>query len=246
MSFTTPILETQYVGDSLSTITSNYNNLNAALCNVNDFLKKVDSAFSTRTVGITSLDNSVKFSARFVEAYSSNASDASIRFSNLYSISNASQPILRKLNTAEYNCDNNGNFTTSSNGFYKLNTDGTVTVPAGVYFVDSECSAFWTNSHVTNLINADTGAVLLYGSAEFSALEGRPTTTTYSKMHGRLIFSASTKIRLKQYIQSYDTGTGLGWTFAHWGGWPDASGFATTPDLYWAFINIQKIQDYTP
>jgi hypothetical protein len=248
-TFTQTISSNQYIGDSLQTINSNYTNLNNALCNVQTFLDNINNAFSTRTVGITSLDHSVYYSARFTESYSSVASDSYIQFNNLYPGTAAGGSILRKLNNVEYNCDSNGSYTTSANAFYTLNTDGTVTIPAGIYRIDSECSAFWVDSHVTNLINADTREVLIYGSAEYSHLEGRPTTTTYSKMHGRLIFSQPTRIQLKQYIQSFSRGTGLGWTFGHWGGWPTTGkdvADPTTPKLYWSFINIQKTQDYTP
>jgi hypothetical protein len=244
-TITQTISGNQYIGDSLVTINNNYANINTTLCNLRSFLDGINDAFGTRAVGITSLDHSVYFSARFTESYSSVASDATIQFNNLYPGTQAGVPILRKMNNVEYNCDINGSYNTTANGFYTLNSDGTVTIPAGVYRIDSECSAFWVNAHVTNLVNADTDEVLIYGSAEYSQLESRPTTTTYSKMHGRLIFSQPTRIRLKQYIQSFSGGTGLGWTFGHWGGWPDANGPATTPNLYWAFINIQKIQDYT-
>jgi hypothetical protein len=254
------ISATEYIGDSYSKIFNNFGNISGELCNILTFLDTLSSAFGSRAIGITSLDHSVYFSARFVENRSALASDYGISFANIYppTGSNPLRPttnlIYRQLNAADYNCKADGTLTTGNNGFYTLDpSTGIVTVPAGIYRVDSEVSAYYTDTHISNLVNAVTDDVLLYGTAEYSDTAYYPTTTTYSKMHGRLVFPTETKIRIKQYIKTVVNNkdaslyTGLGYTFSH----ASANGMSsvltkTTPNLYFAFINIQKIQDYTP
>jgi hypothetical protein len=252
-TFTQTISSNQYIGDSLDTLNTNFNNINSELCNISNFLKNLDNAFGTRVVGLTSLDHSTYFSARFTETHSYTAPDHganSIDFINVYGRTN---PIYRKLTTVDYNVDSNGNLITqnANNGYYTLNSDGSVHVPQGVYTIDSECSAYYCNTHITNIINRDTEDILIEGTCEFAYNQGGPYATTYSKMHGRIKVPSvnGINIRLKQYLLSPYSGNpygtaGLGYTYGHYGtmGYP---GPQTTPNLYWAFINIQKIQDYT-
>jgi hypothetical protein len=245
-TFTQQISDQQNIGDSLPTITNNFTSLNDGLCNILNFLDRVKGAFDTRTIGLTSLVSSVKYSARFAETHEYNSSDSAISFNSKYGV--GTNPIYRALNTTHYNVDINGTPKTTdvNNGYYTLNpTTGIVHIPQGIYTVDAECSAYYCLTHITNIIDADTGAILVNGTCEYCWNEGGPYSTTYSKMHGRITVSnpLGINIRLKQYLLARNTAS-LGWTYAHYGTM-GAPGPATTPLLYWAFINIQKIQDYS-
>lgn len=146
----TEIKQTDYIGDSLVFINSNFNNIDVDIQNLLTKTAKLSAAFDTRVVGITSIDNCGPFSAFFSESFPTNKAFSELKLTYLYPGQN---PIQRKLNTVNYNTTVNGTNTTSTNGYYKLDTTtGYITIPKGIYDINAGCDGTLCNSHTANII----------------------------------------------------------------------------------------------
>jgi hypothetical protein len=237
---------TDYIGDSLVTINNNTYSLDRQLNTLATNIVQLSAAFSTRVIGITSIDNCVPFAGFFTESYLITTPQNQLALAYLYPSGN---PVIRKLNRANYNCDVNGNLINDvSTGYYTLNNDGTITVPKGIYDINAGASAMVCDSHTANLIyNDSTGSsgILLYGSAEYNS-----STIFYSggssdvKIRGRIVLTAdTTNIGIKHYFATFNKGY-IGKSFEKI--YSDDLDIKTT-DLvgtksHWAYINIQKIK----
>ena len=77
----TPINLTNYIGDSLITINSNFSNIDSSIQNLILQTAQLSAAFDTRIVGITSIDNCGPYAAFFSESYSSTTPYANLKLS---------------------------------------------------------------------------------------------------------------------------------------------------------------------
>jgi hypothetical protein len=226
---------TDYIGDSLITINANFNSLDNQLQELLTLTKDLSAAFSTRIVGITSIDNCGPYAAFFTESYASDTPVSSLKLSYLYPNQN---PFKRKLNTVNYNTTIDGLNTYSANAYYSLDTStGQVTIPKGVYDINAGCSAAVCNSHTANLITyttntPDNKTVLLYGSSEYSP-SNIPDANTDVKMRGRVVFQQDNNVVfIKHLVASFDTGY-IGYSL----------GNAQPFKQYWSYLHIQKIKN---
>jgi hypothetical protein len=225
---------TDYIGDSLVSINSNFASLNSQLQNLLTLSQGLSSAFSTRIVGITSIDNCGLYSGFFTESYASDTPFTNLALTNLYPNQN---PFIRKINTTNYNTTVDGINTYSNNGYYVLNPGtGEITIPRGIYDINAGSSAALCNSHTANILtyttdNPSNKSVLLYGSSEYSPSNVNDTSTNV-KMRGRVVFpNDNNVIFIKHLVVSYNTGY-IGYSL----------GNAQPFKQYWSYINVQKIK----
>jgi hypothetical protein len=230
----TDIKQTDYIGDSLVIINSNFNNINTDIQNLLTKTAKLSAAFDTRVVGITSIDNCGPYSAFFSETFPTNISFGELKLTYLYSGQN---PIQRKLNTVNYNTTINGDNTTSTIGYYRLDTStGYITIPRGIYDINAGCSGTLCKSHTANIITFNTATpanktVLLYGSSEYSPSNVFSASSNV-KMRGRVVFPNDNNVI---YINHLFASPSTGYI-----GHPLGSEQSFTQ--YFAYVHIQKIK----
>jgi hypothetical protein len=236
-----PINETSCLTDSLATFNYNFSSLDVGVANALALYNKLETTFGTFTPGLTSLDKSILYFARFTEAYNPLTTS---------SLTIPAYVIDRKLNTVDYNCNNDGEEIATANGYYKLDTaTGIVTVPPGVYDIDAEASMMGSEAHVANLVYVDKSTntpadVLFHGSAEYTEQAWEFWPPTWGKMRGRAIFNTETRLKIKHYIANGATPVRRGRTFKDDGITTDTTGFfGANPLTYYSFFNIQKIKD---
>ena len=126
------INNTDCLADSLPTLNSNFTNLQTGIDAANDLFNKLNNQFGTFTPGLTSLDKSILYFARFTEAYN----PLTTSYKNL--MFTGGIQLTRIFNTVDYNCKNDGtpipdivnNQSQAVAGYYKLDTKtGIITVP---------------------------------------------------------------------------------------------------------------------
>jgi hypothetical protein len=250
-NYITPINSTDCISSSVPVLNSNFTNLQAGIDAATTLFNKLNNQFSSFTPGLTSLDQSILYFARFTEAYNPlTTSYTDLKFTG-------SIQLTRIFNTVDYNCNSKGERIQgpgANNGFYQLDkTTGIITIPPGIYDIDGEASGSKTETHVANLVYVDNitntpADVIFYGSCEYTdSLNWWPIT--WSKVRGRAKFTNPNGTRIKMvWYPATDYGgvASKGRTFKDDGiTTANAPGdFVTAvPLTYYSFINIQKIRN---
>jgi hypothetical protein len=222
----------QYIGDTLPIINGNFNNLYSSLQFLETAAAALSAAFSTRIVGITSIDNCGPYGAFFTETYPATISQSSLAIDTLY----GTNPIIRNLNTVNYNVDINGQATTNNNtSYYKLN-NSKIFIPKGIYDINAGCSGYYCFAHTANIMyttaSITTPLPLLYGSSEYSSTGDSFGSSNNVKIRGRVVFNQDTTVFIKHYFAQK----------GYVGVSPNTTPPTNFDKFYLAYLGIQKIK----